>query len=98
MSKTQVVVAERRVVTVVTAGVPVSVGGESDVPYAVRTDIASDTVSYRGEAAPGASEASAVWRIRRFTIATDGDVTEQWADGDARFDNAWSGRAGLSYS
>lgn len=93
---TQVLVVERRVASVVTAGVQGPPGGE-DVPYARRTDIVSASISYRGEAPPGSSTADSVWRIRRITISGDTSL-EEWADGDARFDNAWDDRASLTYA
>jgi hypothetical protein len=66
-----------------------------------RTDFVGDTVVYRGEAAPGASETSAVWRIKKIEFVTgeDGkqDVNEYWAGGDATFTNAWADRATLGY-
>lgn len=69
---------------------------EIDV-YSKRVDFISETELYKGEAAVGSSEASAVWRIRKLTIAVDGDVVEIWADGDANFDNVWANRASLTY-
>lgn len=65
---------------------------------ALRYDEVDDTTAYRGEAAPGSSESASVWRIQRITFGADGDVTRQWADGDAEFDNQWSQRTTLSYS
>ena len=78
------------------AGAP---GGEDEVPYAKRTDFENnDTIVYRGEADPGSADASAVWRIKRITFNAEGDATEEWADGNANFDNVWNDRATLSYS
>lgn len=77
-------------------GVP-GAAAESEMPYAERTDIVSDALIYKGQADPGALDAAPVWRIRRLTIGVDGDVTTQWADGDANFDNVWADRATLNY-
>lgn len=66
--------------------------------YATRTDFASSTVIYVGEAVPGTLDADASWRIKRLTIAGDDDVTTEWASGAATFVNAWADRASLSYS
>lgn len=70
---------------------------EEEVPYAERTDMVGETVIYKGQANPGSSEASAVWRIKRLTITGD-DVVTEWADGNANFDNVWADRATLSYA
>lgn len=53
------------------------------------------TYIYFGEAVTGSATSSAVWRIKRLTIAT-GVIL--FADGNANFDNVWNSRAGLSYS
>ena len=77
---------------------PPGSGGEEEMKYAERVDFASSTVIYRGEAAPGASEGAAVWRVRRMVLGLDNDVTTTWADGNADFDNVWTNRASLGYS
>jgi prepilin-type processing-associated H-X9-DG protein len=53
------------------------------------------TYTYLGYSTPGASAASAVWRIKRMTNAS-GNVL--FADGDEAFDNIWDNRASLTYS
>ena len=63
-----------------------------------RSDFVGDTIIYRGEATPGASESTAVWRIKRIEFLQDGDVVEKWAAGNADFVNAWTDRATLEYS
>lgn len=70
---------------------------EEEMPYSKRTDFVSDSLIYRGEAAPGTLESAAGWRIRRLTLSGDDDVTEEWADGNANFDNVWADRAILGY-
>ena len=72
---------------------------EDDVMYAKRVDFVTDDLLYRGEAAVGSAESAPVWRIRRITFgAIDGDVTEEWANGNANFDKTWDGRLGFTYS
>jgi hypothetical protein len=54
-------------------------------------------VVYVGEASPGSSQASAVWRITR--IDTSGSViTILYADGNTNKDNIWNNRVSGSYS
>lgn len=70
---------------------------EEEQVYAKRVDFVSDLLIYRGEAPVGSLESSSVWRIRRITLGLDDDVTEEWADGDANFDNVWDNRGSLTY-
>jgi len=53
--------------------------------------------SYHGWANPGVATSAASWRIRRIT-KTGADISIDWADGDANYDNIWDNRGGLSYS
>lgn len=80
------------------ADVQVQIVEDSEVPYAKRTDFVGDTVIYKGDAAVGSLDAEPVWRIRKLTIATDGDVKEEWANGSASFNAVWDDRAALTYS
>ena len=73
-------------------------GGEEEAVYAKRVDMQDDTLLYRGEAAVGTLDATPAWRIRRITIAVDGDVTEQWADGSAEFNKSWLDRETITYT
>lgn len=66
--------------------------------FAKRVDFIGETVIYRGEAAVGSATSASVWRIRRITIANDGDIVEEWADGNAAFNKTWDDRYTLSYS
>jgi len=97
---TQVVVddASATVVEVFSAGPQTFILPEEAEMYAKRVDFISDTLLYRGEAAPGSVESAAVWRIRRIAFAADDDVTEEWANGSADFNQVWDDRLGLSYS
>ena len=70
---------------------------EDEKVYSKRTDFITDELLYRGEADPGTLETDSSWRIRKITIALDGDVTEEWADGNANFDNVWADRLALTY-
>jgi len=46
-----------------------------------------------GKAAPGASDASAVWQIQRFDASGSG----RFAGGNANYDKIWNNRGALSY-
>lgn len=85
-------------IEVLEVGVQGPSGGEDEMPLAKRVDFVTDLLIYRGEALPGALDASAVWRIRRLTLGLDDDVTEEWADGSADFNQIWDNRASLTYS
>ena len=76
------------------------IGSPNGVAQTTRTDTdgASPETIYRGSAVPGTAEAAASWRCEEITIATDGDVTILFADGDDLFNNVWDNRASLSYS
>lgn len=65
--------------------------------YSKRYDQVDATTAYLGNAVVGASESSSVWQIQRLTFSGE-NVTVQYADGNASFDNNWSNRASLSYS
>ncbi len=65
--------------------------------YSRRTDFVGETLLYRGEAAPGAAEDAAVWRIRRIEFLPDGDVVEKWAGGNSTFAHVWADRVTLNY-
>lgn len=76
---------------------PVPITVISGTDYAIRLDEASTTITYIGEAAAGSSSASAVWKVKRLTDSS-GDITIEFADGNANYDNVWDNRASLSYS
>lgn len=65
--------------------------------YAKRYDQIDVTTAYLGNAPVGANENSSVWQIQRLTFNGD-DVSVQFADGNASFDNVWANRTSLSYS
>lgn len=71
---------------------------DSGSDHARREDFASETVLYRGEAAPGTAEDAAAWKIRRVEFFPDGDVTTTFATGNAEFVHVWAERAALDYS
>lgn len=71
---------------------------EEDVPYSKRIDFVTDEILYKGLAQPGSNESDMVWRISRITISSEGDTLEEWAEGSALFNKAWSDRASFSYS
>lgn len=68
-----------------------------DTTMSRRTDLVGDSLMYRGEAAPGALESAAAWRIRRIEFTPDGSVVELWASGSADMIFAWDDRASLTY-
>jgi hypothetical protein len=70
---------------------------EEDMVYAKRIDFISENEIYRGEAPVGTLETAPAWRIRRIVIASDSDITETWATGNAQFDKAWSNRSNYTY-
>lgn len=82
---------------VISETIPVLYGDE-EVPYSKRVDFITDDLLYRGEAAPGTLTSQAAWRIRKITIGTDGDVTEQWADGNSQFNKVWDNRLSFTYA
>lgn len=77
------------------SGTGVSLGASVD--YTKRVDFVGETLIYKGFAAVGSSESASVWKIIRVTLSGD-DVTEEYADGNSNFDNAWDNRLSLSYS
>lgn len=93
------VLVDKETSTVVLAGGIGPPGiSEEEIMYSKRIDFISDNELYRGEAAVGSAESSAVWRIRKIVIGNDGDVTETWASGTANFDKVWVNRTLLTYS
>jgi len=71
---------------------------EEEMVYARKVNFVGSSVLYRGEAVPGSATNASVWRVRRITIAVDGDIDEQWANGNATFANVWDNHLVLSYS
>ena len=60
-------------------------------------DLADSTTSYYGYAVPGTADATAKWMITRIKVV--GTVqTKAFAGGTLKFNKAWTGRAGFSYS
>jgi hypothetical protein len=88
------------VLTKTSAGLSVVIaGGTVAAPdEATRIDVASTTVTYIGKAEVGAAPDAATWKIMRLTSTTEGDLTIEYADGDAGYDNVWDDRASLTYS
>jgi hypothetical protein len=65
--------------------------------YAKRVDFINDNLLYKGEAIVGTAPSASSWRIVRITIGNDGDVTNEWANGNTNFNNIWNDRTGLTY-
>jgi hypothetical protein len=55
-------------------------------------------LTYIGEAEPGTDRNLALWRIKRVSEASDGDLEILWANGAAAFDKVWDDRATYTYS
>lgn len=71
---------------------------ELEVQYDRRIDV-SGSYTYIGEAAPGTSESSALWRIKRVEdINDEGDTDIIWANGSADFDKQWDQRLTYNYT
>lgn len=64
--------------------------GGSSASYTVKITT-SGTDTYIGEAAPGSSQASAVWRVQK--VDADGNTT--WKDGNDNFDNTATDEYGV---
>jgi hypothetical protein len=64
-----------------------------------KSEVVSDTVIYRGEAAAGSAESSAVWRIRKITVTygSQTSIFSAWAGGDDGFTHSWTNRATYTY-
>lgn len=73
-------------------------GTDTDMVYTTRVDFVGEDIIYRAEADPGTLDSESFWRIKRITISNDGDMIEEWADGDASFNNSWTDRLTLNYS
>lgn len=94
-----IVVQEYRDLIVTASGEAGPAGvSESLMAYAKRVDFVTEDLLYIGEATVGTPDDTAEWRVKRVAFAVDGDVTEEWADGNAAFDKAWTGRASFTYS
>ena len=92
------IVVETEIPIIYVAGQPGPPGMSEDLMvYAKQYDFIGTNLIYKGEAIPGSSISSPVWRIKKTTIAGDNDISDQWADGNADFDNIWSDRLTLSY-
>ena len=64
---------------------------------AKRVDFVGEDVIYKAEAAVGTLNSQAFWRIRKITIAVDGDVTETWASSNANYDKVWNDHLSYTY-
>lgn len=62
-----------------------------------REDVVGGGVSYVGQAAPGSSTASAVWRIIKIT-ETSTTAQGLWANASDEFNQIWDNRLILVYS
>ncbi len=70
--------------------------GRGVVNYDTRVDEPSGTVTYVGKTFPGTATSAALWQIQKiFVVGTETII--DFADSDAKFDNVWDDRAGLTY-
>lgn len=99
-TQTEVVTDQQVVMEVITHGIQLIPAPFEEPPvYATRTDVQSDgALIYKAEAAVGTTDSQPLWRISRITIASDDDLTTEWAGGNAAFDKAWTDRLTLGYS
>lgn len=69
-------------------------------PYSKELDYdVNGNVIYFGEALAGTALGDPTWRIRKMAYDVNGNVLSAlWAQGSNTFVNAWTSRAGLSYS
>lgn len=65
--------------------------------YETHIDEVSLTLTYVGKAFPGATTSEAIWQIQRI-LTTGTETVIEFADGDDKFDNIWTARAGLTYT
>lgn len=65
-------------------------------PTAVRLDESTPGVLYVGEAAPGSSPSSPVWRIRK-VLTVGGEISILFPNGNPDFVFSWDARGALSY-
>jgi hypothetical protein len=68
-----------------------------DAQYTKLIDAVGGNQTYIGEALPGSSLASAVWRIKLIT-ETGQDIEIEWADGVSSFTKVWDDRLTYTYS
>lgn len=66
--------------------------------YTTRVAAFSDTVTYIGTAAAGASESDAVWKIMKLITDAIGNLTLTYPNGVAAFNQVWTDRESFSYS
>lgn len=71
---------------------------EGEDVLAKRVDFVGEDIIYKAEAPVGTTDGSALWRIRKITIAVDGDVSETWASGNSTFNKIWTDRLTYTYS
>jgi hypothetical protein len=72
-------------------------GGAPPQSFSKRVDMVGDTLIYIGEALAGTASNVASWRIKRITMATDGDAIIEWAAGNGIFDKTWDNHLNLTY-
>jgi hypothetical protein len=53
---------------------------------------------YIGFARAGSTEGTAAWQIKKIIYSGTNIIQVLWCDGNAKYDNLWTGYAGFSYS
>ena len=71
-------------------------GATSLTVYALELDEVG-SITYVGEALPGAATSAPSWRVKRITEVGP-DLTIEWADGDSLLNNVWDDHLTLTYS
>ena len=70
-----------------------------DSKYTVALAYSGENVTFVGDAIPGSSKSSTVWRIKKLTYDSNNNVTDiQWAGGENKFNQKWDDRTSLTYS
>ena len=64
---------------------------------ALKLVVVSSTVTYIGLALPGSAISAAVWKVKRLTSTSSGDLDIEWAD-SGRYTQVWADRVSLLYT
>jgi hypothetical protein len=75
-----------------------AITSEGDEVLAKRINFVGEDIIYKAEAAVGTIDSQNTWRIRKITIAVDGDVSETWASGNSNYDKVWNDHLTYIYS
>lgn len=73
-------------------------GGALEGNFTVLIEYSANNPLYIGKARPGTSTSESLWQVQRLTYTSNNMTAREWAEADAGFIHAWTGRAGFSYS